>query len=1772
MLSKKSEKNLLVILAVIALILLSFGVFPATGVGEKEFLIKKFTPQGEADGRIEIKAVFNRDAAPENRIGEPLTPNEMPFTFTPAIPGTGKWTNSSTFVYYPKAGLLDKATSYTATAKAGLRDKEGLQLSGKQSFLFRTAPPVFIGAKQTDFDLEGETVNYELEFSLPVSPARLRGYAEVKETSGKPVEFRILQGPASRKIRMNVLTPQSPKNMKLVISAGMPAAIGNLGLAEGISVMLDISRNMEIRDSNAFSRINNGEIYIETTAPVDFSKAGAFIELSPKSSYTIEPRDRGFAIVGVFEPQDRVKLTVKKGFPSLGGKPLGVEWHRTFIFPEKEPEIRFTAPGRILSPAGSMRIPIETVNIDTVQILVWKLFENNIPIGMRSPWSEYPIDLSSMMANKEYKVQGGLNKKVRSALDLKPLIGNEKGVFLLLAQNNSGEWTESRQVVNITDIGATVKAGPDSALFWINSVSTGDPLHGAEVTLWSWSNQPVAKGRTDRKGLLEVRYKSDGDLYPVMATISNGSDTAFIRFDNGLYGGKDIFDTNGAPWSYRGYSAYCFTPRDIFRPGENIPLAAVVRDAGNSFSKPFPVNIKVFNSKGTLTFSHTETLTKEGTMSKEIQLPDDAPTGTWYMSVHVPGEEEPIGRKEFYVEEFAAPRLFVEANASSKILIGKDAAELSISSRYVFGSPASGLPWESEMRTEERDFSHPDWKGFVFKDSEKKFQPESEYIGSGKLDQKGSAKFTLPGRDRTAPSVLDILVGASVFEEGGRRVTKTAVLRWYPSEVLIGINLPEGVFSPGRPIKFSVAAVKPDGAPAFSKAIKYSLFRVVEQRVTYQKDGRTDTRLQQELLPRGEGTLTLSSGKTSGSLLPSEAGRYLLRAESTSNGSRASQYIYVYGDEKVDSGVGPETVGIITDRERYRPGEKAVVKIRSPRSGKLLIGVETFRVVYSAVYDVKEGDTEISFKVTGEMAPNAWITAQIIEKGNKGESQRAYGVAPLFLDNRGKKLDLSIEDPGRIKPGANDFRLTVRDSSGRAKEADITVMLVDEAILALTDYRTPDPWKHFTSKRMLGVETYDIYDSIIKPEDQSSPLLKPGGGGPSEMALKNSNLSPVQAKRFKMLSLVKRVRSNSKGECVFSFTVPEFAGKARLMAVAVTPGESGAASAEVDINREVVVEPSLPRFLAPGDSITVPCQVFNRSPKSIKVSLDAETSGPLKIKGAKNFSTVLKPNSDHTFRISFEGTGTGAASASFTARWDNEVLKTQLDIPVRPASPKITESLSEIIEPGKTKDIKIPGGWMEGTLSGTLVLSAMPSANLQDIARFLTTYPHGCMEQTVSSAWPLLLQRDLAKSFDSSLADADPMKNSLELRIQKILGLQNYDGGFTVWQGGSWSQPWDSIYGTHFLVEAGKNGIKIPMERLNEALKYVKRQLSIEPYDANDENVWRQALSRRAYACYVLALAGEPQLGWMESLRDKNDSLDASGRLFLAASYAVSGQKGEAEKMIGSKAGAIKEVPGGNENYDSDLRNEALDLLVRVHVDPASAGSATSASGLLGSVRKARYLNTQEGAFAMLALSKFFRAQKAAGEPSGELFSGQKTLGTVNSEKRTISVPLQGRTSFRAVNKGSSRLFVSWSAEGIPLGKVKNRDNGMEVRLSMADRKGKPAGQKIERGTALISALTVVPKAKDLRNVVVVIPLPAGLEIENARYSVDGEPLPPFVRAEARDDRLLLYIEKLEKKLDWKFILRAVTSGAFDVPQISAECMYDPAVSSVSGGGTIEIR
>lgn len=1757
------------ILVIALSILVAVGVVPAPGIGEKEFLVKAFSPQGEVRGRTKITAVFNRDVVSADGTGSNLTVSDMPFTFSPSVSGSGKWENSRTFVFYPKAGLLQSATAYTATARVGLRDSEGRLLSGPQSFSFNTAPLSFLGARQVNFDPNMNAATYELKFSLPVSPAKLRGYTDVTDGSGAALDYRVQQGPVSRLVRINVSSRANVKDVLIKLAKGLPSEEGMLGLETQRTVRVSKKVKMEILDSNAMSNINNGEIYIGTTAPVDFARAPSFIEVSPKVAYNFEPRDSGFAITGDFAPQDRIKVTLRKGFPSFDGKALESEWSRAFIFPEKKAELKFAAPGSVISPAGSLRIPIETVNVDRVHILVWKLYENNIPIGMRSAWSEYPIDLSSMTADKTYKVNAKRNKAMRSALDLKPLIGGEKGVFLVIAQNEEGDWTEDRQVVNVTDLGITVKKGPDSAQFWVNSVKTGKSVSDAKVTLWTWSNQSMAEGSTNGDGLASLAMKDAGET-PVLATVKKGGDVAFVRLDNGLFGGKDTFGINGEQWVSKGYAAYCYMPRDIFRPGETVPMRAVFRDPKGVAPQPFPAIIKVYSPLGKLWTRQSGKLTKEGVLSGVIRIPVGAPTGTWSVTVSATDSAVDIaGSKEFFVEEFAAPRLFVEAAVKQKKVIGGGNLDYSMSAVYVFGSPAAGLKGEIEMSAQEKEFRPKGWKGYIFTDVEKKFRPSGALAWEGVLDKEGKRAGTLKAPDITAPSMAEITLRTGVMEEGGRWVYKTASVPWYPHDVMVGIAPPRAA-EPGKKLKFSAAAVTPDGAAAQTKRLKYTFLRVVRRAVTYEQGGRSASRSQEDFIQKGSGEISLKNGAASFSVLPGEGGRYIVRVEDPVSGARASQWVYVYGGETEDETPLPDNVKITTDKKSYRVGETAKVKVTVPFAGRLLLNVETYRVVLSKAVAVSGKEAEVKIRVTEEMAPNAWLTAQVIRAVPADNSPaRAYGAAALMLDNSQKRLTVEIKEPGRIKPGENKFSLTVKDGKGGGVESNVTVMLVDEAILGLTGFETPDPWKYFTAQKTLGVETYDLYNALIRAETPKTPLLIPGGGADGA-ALNNSSLNPVQAKRFKMLSLAKTVRSDAKGVCSFTFVLPEFAGKARLMAVAVTANASGSGSRPVDINRDMVVEPSMPRILAPGDEIKAPCSVFNKKDKSENVSLEIETSGPVKLLGNPVMKAVIAPDGSVSFPLSFKALGTGVAKVSYIARWKGGALRSSMEIAVRPAAPRVHESGSFVVDPGKKVTMDIPRQWFAGTFRGSVMLSAMPTVSLAELADFLITYPHGCMEQTVSSAWPLLFQSDIVKAADPSLADDKAVRGALTKRIERIMGLQNYDGGFVRWQGETWSQPWETIYGAHFLIEAKKAGVKVSEDNLRAALTYIRRQLSSVPEDRENDVKWREALTRRAYSCYVLALAGDAPLGWMESLRDRASSLDPSGRLFLASAYAVSGQKKEAAKMLDKKLETMNRVPGGNDNYDSDLRSSALSLLAYAHTAPRGADAAAAASSLLNKIKRAKYYSTQESGMSFLALAKYFHAQPTQGTPAGSLTAGGNVLAELSAAKRTAKAQVKLPEPVTAVNTGKARLFAAWVADGVPTVPVKNHDNGITVRVKLAGRDGKTAA-RIERGAALTASITVTPRAGKLREVVVSMPLPAGLEIEKAAFQQPGEPVNPNVRAEARDDRLLLYISRLDKPLVWRTALRAVTEGTFAVPQTSAECMYDPAVSSVTGGGKVNI-
>ncbi len=1750
-----------------------FFAAPVAG-SKKGFSVSAFSPRGEVSGEVEITAHFTKAAVGKDSVGKKLAPSEAPFAFSPEIAGVGLWRDESTFVFTPAGGKLADATRYTAAARETLTSVDGEALSGASVFTFGTPPLSFVGAKQTDFDQQKGRVEFELEFSLPVSPRRLLGYAEVRDEKGGSLKFTLSQT-VSDKIRLAVGAPEAEK-LILSIAAGLPSEAGPLGLEKAVSVELERSLSMELRGSRAVSPMEGGRIIIETTAPVELAKAASFIEISPGRDFTVEPYDGGFAIASrTFRPRDRVRVTVKKGFPALAGRSLGAEWSRAFIFPDREPSVRFPGAGDgVISPEGSLRIPVESVNYDKLRVTVWRLYDNNIPLAAIGgvPGGYFQTQLSRLAVSREFSVKGKPNETARRALDLKPLLSGGRGVFLVSARGLGREGSEALATVNVTDLGLSVTRGRGGASARVLSIASAKPVAGAKVTLWSYSNQPVGSGVTDSDGVAAIKLE-EGDPRgaPVAAVAEKEGDASVVRLNSsGLFGGNSEFDTEGEPWPEEGYSVFCWTSRGIFRPGDKIGVSAIVRGEDRRAPEPFPLEMRVY-SPGRLQEKKTARLTEEGLFTSEIDVPQDAPTGVWGIELCLPGAERALCYKSVYVEDFAAPRLFVSAEAEPASVTGHGKASVNISAALPFGGQAAGLPWEAELRLTDMNFAPEGWKGFSFRDEEKEFSPERRIVGSGTLDGEGKASVSFDCGGWSAPSMLGLSLRAGVMDDGGRFTYKTAVVPWYPSEVMAGISMPD-VPHAGRAAKFRVAAVKTDGTAASVGEMKYSLFRCAWRAMVFESDGRLARRNATELIPRGEGTARLSGGIGSAAFTADEPGEYLLRVETPDGSARASLRFYAYGAGDDGVAVLPDAVIVTTDKKVYKTGETARIKIKSPFAGSATLAVSSASPLLCEVRETSGKTAEFLIPVTKEMKPNAWITAQVTRKAQAdGEPSRAFGAAPLMVDNSEEKLAVALSAPPKIEPGKNSFSVTVKDSEGKGVPARVAVILADETVLGLTDFKTPAPWEFFSARRQLAADLYDLYGSMIQPEKPSTPLLAAGGGMASPEEAKfaadtagGGLLSPVQARRFRVLCVTGQAAADESGRAALTLDVPEFSGEARLMAVAVSRTAEGSSDAHVRVARDIVTEVAFPRFAAPGDLFSASCRLFNTTGRAIEATFRAEsTDGAiLAVRGDSGAEKkiTIEANGSAVVPLSFEAGGAGTAKARFTVKWPGGESVTETELPVRPAAPRVTASGFKTLAPGESWNFSLPGRGRDGDANYARVyaaLSAMPQLSVSSLARMLSSGGAGDLGSTVASAWA----RVAALGAEAGTGGEEDIKTA----IKNIESRQNYDGGFSRRGGEGESRPWESLCAAHFLFEANSLGFPVAEETLRAAADYARSLLPLSP-ETDSDDAWRETLTRRAFASFVLAASGEAPLGWMESLGENAAQMTPAGRLLLASAYAAAHEPSAALSLTG-KPSARTESGG---DPDSALLDSSLLLLARVYADPGGAETAAQAATLIDKINSGANITAREGSFAMAALSRWFAANPQSGAPSGVLSAGGFSA-KVSSAERTVSSALPGEYS--AKNSGRAPLYAAWSVSYIPSGAAAERDDGIVLRQRVTERNGKALADGVKRGTALTATVTVTPKAGTLENVAVTLPLPACFEIESPNLTDDEESgYAGGVTAEARDDRLLLFIDRLEAPLTWRYSMRAVTAGKFAVPQIYAESLYNAGASSVSGGGVISVN
>ena len=1770
-------------------LLLLLGTGISEGAPADEFSVLSFSPSGVVKGRTPVKIAFSQPAVSRDIVGKQIPAAKYPVSFSPSIRGDGKWTDSKTFVLTPLANL-PQATLFRATIKDDIRDLKGRRIVGKQVYEFSTEALKLLAIQQSDYTENGSVI-LDLSFNLPVSPFRLRGFLWLQNEKKQGVAYSLQGNAPSSRIQI-AAGPYYDSKIGVVLTEGLTSDAGPLGIEKEIHREIPVTRKMEIRGAYASSNYPDPSgINITTSIGPDMASAAKFIELSPKMPFTVEPGYNGFSITGDFKPRQRVEVTIRKGFPSRDGAKLEKDYSKAVIFPDMYPTLLFPTAGTFLSPAGDLKIPIETVNIEEVSLSLWRVYENNIPLAMTLSGYTIPRDLARRIASRTARPEGALNSPVRRAIDLRELAGATKGVFLLTASDASGEyWGESEQLVAVTDLGIAARVAPAGITVWVNTILGMKPVAGAAVRVYSKSNQLLASGETDENGLWTWNGKEpwDSQLQPALATVEKGDDLSFLKLEGNLLADNG-FDTGGRPWN-TGYDALVFAPRGVFRPGEKVDFTTVVRDSRRLPPEPFPVVYTIRSSIGREVTRGTAMLSPQGMASFSTTLAPASPTGTYTATVAVPGgENTPLGRTEFFVEDFVAPRLEVKAESDKPFLAPGEKIEISIMSSYLFGAPAAGLPFEGEIRASSVSFQPEGWKAFTFGDPEKKFEPVVEFLGDGKLDEsgRGSVSFSSP-EGWSPPASISLLFHLRVMEESGRWVSTTLRRPMHPYPVYIGIEKPSSDAVPGKETSVRVAAVTPEGQASGTGSVIGELFLVRRHYNLVRVENQTRMQMQTELIPQFETTVPLKEGTGTFSFTPRSWGEYVIRFSDADSGSSASASMYAwapYGMEEAGGSSLIDRIIIKADREKYAPGETASVTFRSPFAGNMLVTVDTDRELFRKVISLDRGEVTLEIPVTGEMIPNAYVSASVIRPVVEGEawgSHRAIGTLSLSVEESGKKLSVSLETPDRIQPKETlNVKGIIRDGAGNSRKGEVSLFFVDEGILSLTGYSTPDPWGFFMAKRALGLSVYDMYDQLLPLESRTTPLLKTGGGeGEDAMAALRAGLSPVAARSFLLLSIFAgHFTTDESGVFSAELKIPEFSGKGRLMAVAASEDAFGMGQKHVTIVREITTELSLPRAVSPGDDFYAPLKIFSGADGPRKCSVTITAKGPITLTGKREFiADFTKIGDEALFNARFTaGPEAGTAYLSVVTEWNGGTFSQELDLPVRPAYPRIALSGSGIVRKDAEAKVDIPRNWFRGTGEGKLVLSDLPALDLLGPSMFLMTYPYGCLEQTVSGAWPLLVLPGLAQEIDPALVNRDEQQAALALRIRQIGAMQLYHGAFAAWPGNSASSPWASVYASHFLVEAGKNGADVPEDLLKGALSYVRQLLPLMP---NDEREWtvRENMTLKAYASYVLALAGEPPLGWMAHISEHTSSLRPSGAVFLAGAYALSSGTSEPLKSLGTSSPALRE--GDITTLESVSRTDALKLLMWAEVDPLSAPAAALAEKLISQARKQAWSTTQDNAMGVLALGKWIEKTKGARKPFtavlkdqagnevASFFEGQQTsLGLHDIPDGALFLSLTGEGT----------AYYAWTSAGVPEQAPAASSSGVSISRSWKNRKGDSLepGAALERGERIEVTIKIIP-AGAVRDLVVTDMLPGGMEIENIKLSGGTEQQQPArtygVRAEMRDDRLLLFIDYMDRPLEYKYLLRAVSRGTFTLPPLAAEGMYAPDINAVTPAGKAEIR
>ncbi|MBC7947609.1 MAG: alpha-2-macroglobulin family protein [Chitinophagaceae bacterium] len=1735
--------------------------------------------------------------------------------FEPRIPGRFRWESPDQLVFSPSQPL-SPATSYTAEIRgAVLRFSKYDDVKGGDKVSFHT-PPLTLDNSQVIWMSEGESSTtalpqLDLYFNYRINPADLKEKLEI-EIGGKKADFNLVTLSPDNKISLRIINlarEDKDYEAKVTINKGLKPESGKNATSEPITASLTIPSPYILSIQGLASEHDGAEgvVHITTSQQLAAENVKALVKFEPELPFTYEVADDGFILRSdKFDIEKSYSLTITKGLRGKIGGVLKENYYESIVFGELEANIRFSNSKAVyLSGKGSKNIEVKITNVPKIKLVISKIYENNLLMTQR--YGYYPQETQARYASYEEDGEGEYYEEDRGVgqlgdviyekeIDTRTLpksaggrilnfsqfedrLADTKGIYHVMIRSEKDYWVKDSRYISLSDLGLVAKEGQDKIFVFANSIKSAEGVSGVNVTIYASNNQLLGTGATNRDGVAEIAYskKEFGGFKPAMVIAKTADDFNYLPFNNTRVN-TSRFDVSGKRNNPSGLDAYVYAERDIYRPGEKINFSVILRDREWKTPGTIPLKMKVLMPNGKELKSFRKSLNEEGSLEGSVDIAPAAITGGYTLEVYT-SNDVLLASKSFSVEEFVPDRIRVNVKLDKKSLRPGETSMLAINAVNFFGPPAANRNYETEIQVRQKVFSPDQFSGYDFTLANQNSFFD-KVVKEGKTDAEGNASFeyAVPTTYNNM-GALQTNFYATVFDETGRPVSRATSVDIFTQDVFFGIKYDAYYYSPlNQPVQFQLAAAGRDGQPVNSTArievIKHEYKTMLVKGASY---FRYESQKDDKLMIENE---VMVKGKTSYSYIPRSPGDYELRIYRPGASSYVSRKFYSYGSWGGNNNsfeVNNEgNIEITLNKKSYFTGEKVTAHFKTPFSGRLLVTLETDHVISYRYVDVKNRDASLDLEMEDEHVPNVYITATLIKPHEVSDIPLtvAHGFQNVKVEEKTRKIPVKIESASTVRSKTRQ-KVLVKAAAG----SFVTLSAVDNGVLQISSFETPDPYQYFYQKKALQVNAYDMYPLLFA--EVRGRLSSSGGDADLEMA---KRVNPMPAKRIKVVSYWSGiVKANGDGEANFEFEVPQFSGELRLMAVAYKGHCFGAAASAMTVADPVVISTALPRFLSPGDTVNVPVTLTNTTDKSSTLTASVLTTGAVRVIGGNSQSISVngKTEGRATFKV-VANSAMGTGQVKITVNGMGEKFEDVTDIGVRPPSGLQKLAGSGSIQGGSTSRINIGlGDFIPGTVDYQLVVSRSPVVEFGEQLRYLVQYPYGCTEQTVSAAFPQIYYGDLADAMQLNNQNKLNANTNILEAIRKIKMRQLYNGSVTMWDGEGTEDWWVTIYSAHFLLEARKAGFDVDNSLLETMLNYVNNRLKNKEtilYYYNRTQTKKIAPKEVAYGLYVLALAGRTNIPAMNYYKANQALLALDSRYLLSAAYASAGDKKSFASMLPASFSGEESVTQTGGSYYSDVRDEAIALNALLSVDPGNGQIPTMAKHVADKLKSRRYLNTQERAFSFLALGKLARAANNS-TATAEIRVGGKSVAKVDGGQwRGDKSALKG-TDIEIVTNGSGRLYYYWTAEGVSsTGAYKEEDSYLKVRKQFYSRNGEVLSSGIFKQNDLIIVGITLERSfsTPIENVVITDLLPAGFEIENPRtkeipgmdWIKDGA---TPTALDVRDDRIHFFVDAIANKQTYYYAVRAVSPGQYKMGPVGADAMYNGEYHSYHGAGIVKV-